>query len=141
MEGKLNGVTAWGSLAITEQWRLTAGLARVWQRLRLEPGSASIGGTAAAGNDPRYWWQLGSSFNIAPGHELDLRVRRVGMLPSGPVPSYTAVDLRYGWRVRPKVELSLTVQNLFDPGHPEWGGTASRAEIERAAFFKVLWRI
>jgi iron complex outermembrane recepter protein len=141
MEGKLNGMTAWGSLQVTDQWRLTAGVARMWQRLRLDPGSASIGGTAAAGNDPRYWWQLGSSFNIAPGHELDVRVRRIGTLPNGPVPSYTAVDLRYGWRVSPKVELSLTVQNLFDPGHPEWGGPANRAEIERAAFFKVLWRI
>ena len=128
-------------MRVTDTWRLNAGMARIWQQLSLAPGSASIGGTAAAGNDPRYWWQVGSSFNLAPRHELDIRIRKVGTLPNGPVPSYTAVDLRYGWKVSAKVELSLTVQNLFDPSHPEWGAPANRAEIERAAFFKVLWRI
>jgi iron complex outermembrane receptor protein len=55
------------------------------------------------------------------------------------VPAYTAVDLRWGWKVSREVELSLTLQNLFDPEHPEFNA-APRSEFERGAFLKLLWR-
>jgi iron complex outermembrane receptor protein len=139
MEGRLNGVTAWGHYRVTDNWRINAGYTRLWQDLDLKSGSASIGGVAAAGNDPRYWSHIGSSLNIAPGHELDLRIRRVGALPSPSVPAYTAVDVRYGWKIRRDLELSLTVQNLFDKEHVEWGPATNRAVVERSAFVKILW--
>jgi len=141
MEGSLNGVETWGSFRVNPQWRLTAGYTRHRQKLALAPGIASLGGTAAAGNDPEYTWQLGTSFNVSPRHELDLRVRRVAELPSGPVPAYTAVDLRFGWQATQNFTIAFSVQNLFDPGHPEWGSAANRTEIERAAFLKLIWRL
>jgi iron complex outermembrane receptor protein len=141
MEGSAHGIEAWSSYRVMPDWRLTAGAAYLKQDLTLEPGSAAIGGTAAAGNDPRHWWQLGSSYNFTPRHEFDLRVRRTASLPSPIVPSYTAVDMRLGWKATREAEVSLTFTNLLDPAHPEWGAPGARAEIERAWFLKLTWRM
>jgi iron complex outermembrane receptor protein len=141
MRGSLNGIEAWGSYRVGPRWRLTGGLTRHWQKLSLLPGNASLGGTAAAGNDPTYTWQLGSAFDLSPAHELDVRIRRVGELPIGPVPAYTAVDVNFGWHVTRSFSVSLTVQNLLDPTHAEWGNTLLRAESQRAAFLKLRWQL
>jgi len=141
MEGRLNGIETWGSFRVSQNWRLTGGLTRHWHKLSLPAGRTSLGGTAAAGNDPEYSWQLGSALNLTPQHEFDLRIRRVGALPSGPVPAYTSVDVRLGWQVSRHLELALTLHNLFDPGHPEWGVPVNRAEMARAAFVKLMWRL
>jgi iron complex outermembrane receptor protein len=139
MQGNAHGVEAWGSYRASQDWRLMAGGTYLKPDLSLEPGS---GGTiASAGNDPRHWWQLGSSYNITPRHEFDIRLRRVASLPSPIVPSYTAVDARLGWKITPAAELSLSFQNLLDSAHPEWGVPATRAEIERAWFLKLALRI
>jgi iron complex outermembrane receptor protein len=140
MSGKLDGINGWASYRVTPSFRLTAGFVRVWQRLELDAGSASLGGTAAAGNDPTHWYQVGASFDLTANQEFDVRVRRVGQLPNGPVPAYTSVDARYSWKISKSTELSLTIQNLADPRHPEWGNPSNRAEVERAFFVKVLWR-
>jgi iron complex outermembrane receptor protein len=57
------------------------------------------------------------------------------------VPSYTAVDLRWGWRVRPELELSLAIRNLTDSRHVEWGAAGSRAELPRSFLVKAVWRM
>lgn len=77
---------------------------------------------------------------MTPRHELDFLVRYVDALPSPSVPSYTAVDARLGWNASKELQLSLSLQDLFDPGHAEWGTAASRAEYGRGLFMKVLWR-
>ena len=41
---------------------------------------------------------------------------------------------------RAESELSLTLQNIFDPSHAEFGDPASRSELDRSAYAKLLWR-
>jgi iron complex outermembrane recepter protein len=67
-------------------------------------------------------------------------VRHVGTLPTPNVPSYTAVDARLAWHASRELELSVLLQNLFDPRHPEWGAAVNRAEYVRGLFVKALWR-
>lgn len=141
MRGSLDGLEAWGSYRVAPGWRLTGGLTRHWQSLSLQPGSTSIGGTASAGKDPKHSWQIGSAFDLSPAHELDVRIRRVGELPSGPVPAYTAVDVNFGWHVTRSFSVSLAVRNLLDPSHAEWGTSSLRAEAERTAFLKLRWKL
>jgi len=141
LQGRLNGVAAWGSYRVTDTWRLTAGLVRQHESLAARPGTAPIGGVASLGNDPDLRWMLGSSLDLGRGHEVDVQVRHVGALPSPSVPAYTAVDLRWGWHVRPGLELSLAVRNLGDPRHPEWGTPVNRAELDRSVFVKATWRL
>jgi iron complex outermembrane receptor protein len=140
MEGSTKGVEAWGRWRVTPRWRLDAGWVEMRQSLRAGPGSTSTITAAGLGNDPHRWVKLRSAFDLTPRHEIDVSARYVGELPNPQVPSYTAVDARFGWKVTPAFELSLFLQNLFDRSHPEWGPAANRAEYIRGVFFKVLWR-
>jgi iron complex outermembrane receptor protein len=140
--GHLNGFEGWGRWRVNDHWRLQAGY--VHQKLRLAPRAGAVtapAGIAQLGNDPRTRAQLGVAWDFAANMELDLHARYVGALPSPAVPSYTAIDLRWGWRLRPDLELSVTLRNLTDRRHAEWGAAANRAEIERALLFKAVWRL
>ena len=144
IEGFTNGIEAWATYYLSPAWRLSGGFSTLRQHLGVEPGSLDPTGPIALGNDPDHQWMLRSSFNIAPDQELDVMVRRVGsvplQVPAPPVAAYTAVDMRWGWKVNRDLELSLTLQNLFDPQHPEFNAAPARSEFERSVFLKLLWR-
>ena len=110
------------------------------KKLGLKPGSTDTAGLAALGTDPERWTTFRTSHDLGGGHTFDLMARHVGPLATPAVPAYTAVDLRWGWRLRKDLELSLTGQNLFDKRHAEWGAPATRAEIERPVYVKAVWQ-
>jgi iron complex outermembrane receptor protein len=142
IEGPVYGVEAWAAWQVTQGWRLSGGLATLRKHLRLEPGSTDPVGPSnvTLANDPEFQWMLRSSLDLSPTQQLDVMVRRVGALPAPSVPEYTAVDLRYGWRVRPDLELSLAVQNLLDRWHSEFRPSNLQPnEFERAFFVKLRW--
>jgi outer membrane receptor protein involved in Fe transport len=68
-------------------------------------------------------------------------VRYVSPLPNPAVPAYTVADARLGWRMSKSLEWSLVVQNLFDRSYSEFGSLASRADLARSFFVKVLWKL
>lgn len=140
IEGSTYGVEGWAHYRVTERWRLSAGTVLLKQQLRLKPDSMDASGVDALGNDPSHQWKLRSTFEPAPRHELDVSVRHIGALPDPAVPAYTAVDARWGWHVQRNVEVSLTLNNLLDARHPEFGAFPTRSEFERSVFLKVLWR-
>jgi iron complex outermembrane receptor protein len=72
--------------------------------------------------------------------EFDTNFRYVDSLPSPAVSGYFTLDLRLAWRPRPNVELSIVGQNLMDDQHPEFGAPATRQEIPRSIYGKVVWR-
>jgi iron complex outermembrane recepter protein len=141
VEGTTKGIEAWGAWQATKSWRLSAGGMYLDKDLKSKPGSLDPTGPSAQGNDPEYQWQLRSSLNLTDRHEFDVIVRNVGSLPNPAVPAYVAVDAWLGWRVSRSVELSLTLQNIFDSEHPEFGAPATRSVFERGAFLKLLWRL
>jgi iron complex outermembrane receptor protein len=141
IEGPVYGVEAWAAWQTTRIWRLSGGLSTLRKDLRLKPGSTDPVGTSnpTLGNDPQYQWMLRSSVTFGHRHESDVMIRRVGELPNPVVPAYTAVDMRYAWRPRSDLELSLTGQNLFDRSHFEFGDVFSRSEFKRAIFLQARW--
>lgn len=138
IEGSTTGIEAWATYYPTERWRVSAGGIEMRQRLHPRSGVTDVGGVTALGNDPKRSLVFRSSLDLAERHALDVMVRHVGGRPNPTVPSYTAVDLRWGWQVTRQVELSLTLENLTDRRHPEWGGAPNRVELERAAYVKLL---
>jgi iron complex outermembrane receptor protein len=138
MVGIGRGLEAWASLQATPRWRLHGGMTLLDQDLRIAPGSTDLGGTAAAGNDPRVQWQLRSNLDLPHHLELDVGVRHVGELPSPRVPAYTAVDLRLGWRPTPRLELSLQGRNLGG-GHVEFGNPLTSSEFDREVEASLRW--
>ncbi|HSV46078.1 MAG TPA: TonB-dependent receptor [Ramlibacter sp.] len=139
--GQLDGLTAWSQWRLAERWRLNASYVHHRQRFQAVPGSAPLVGAASLGNDPRNRWSLGSSWDLGAHMEFDLQLRRVGALPNPAVPAYAALDARWGWRVRPDLELSVAARNLGDRRHPEWGAAATRAELARSLLLKAEWRL
>jgi len=137
IEGDTSGIEAWVTYLPTDRWRLSAGGVHMSQDLHARPGVIDLGGIAALGNDPKNSFVARSTLDLGERHELDVLVRYVGKRPLPEVPAYTAVDVRWGWHVSRNVELSLTLENLTDRRHAEWG-SGNRVEFERAAFLKLL---
>jgi iron complex outermembrane receptor protein len=137
MQGRANGIEAWGVYQATPQWRLTGGFTALHERLWLKPGSNDVNGPLAAGVDPSNTWQLRSSWTVGDA-DLDLAVRHAGALKRDDVPAYTTLDARIGWRLRPDLELSISGTNLLDR-HAEYGALATRVELGPAINAKLAW--
>jgi iron complex outermembrane receptor protein len=141
-DGRTRGIEAWASWQAGKNWRLSGG--GVVQRIdtAVNPGSRDLSGaTGLATSDPSHYWTLRSSHDLADNQELDFTLRHVGALPRPAVPSYTALDLRYGWRIRTGLELDLIGRNLLDPGHAESGAAGTRSSYERAVLLKLVWNL
>jgi iron complex outermembrane recepter protein len=139
MEGEATGIEAWGYYQASANWRLSAGLAALHEKLYLKPGSNDVAGLRTVGRDPAHTAQIRSSYALDDGRELELAVRNVGPLAIGPVPGYTAVDARFGWRVSRTLELSVSGQNL-NGSHAEFGPVSTRMEVPRKVAVKLVWR-
>jgi iron complex outermembrane recepter protein len=141
ISGSTYGVEGWGVWQASAAWRLSAGFTTFRADLGIDPGSADPVGPSALGNDPEYQWTLRSSFNPWSGHEFDLALRRVAALPDPVVPAYTALDLRYGWRVMPDLIVSVIGRNLLDGGHAEFGAAPGRSVIPRSVLLHLRWEL
>jgi len=139
MEGQARGIEAWGSYQMSEAWRLSAGLTALHERFTLKPGSRDLGSVATTGADPAYTAQLRSGYAFDSVRELELAVRRAGATGRPAVPAYTAVDLRFGWRIAPGMELSVVGANL-NGSHGEYGPEGFRAEVGRTLGVKLVWQ-
>lgn len=141
IEGATWGAEGWGEWRATQNFRLSGGFTLFRENLRLKPGSTDPDGPWQLGNDPRHQWMLRAAFNLSDRQELDVMVRKVAALPNPSVPAYTAVDLHYGWWLRPDVDLSVVGRNLFDRKHAEFGRGAGRSEFARSLMVRLRWSL
>ncbi|HEX9174477.1 MAG TPA: TonB-dependent receptor [Telluria sp.] len=139
MQGHTSGIEMWGNYQLTEAWRLSAGLTALHQRLQLKAGSNDSASLAATGLDPSHTAQLRSTWVLDDARDFELGVRKVAALAVGAVPAYTALDARFGWRLQPGLELSLSAQNM-NGSHAEYGRVQTRAEIPRTVALKLVWQ-
>ncbi|HEX5048140.1 MAG TPA: TonB-dependent receptor [Gammaproteobacteria bacterium] len=139
IEGDAQGVEAWATWRFSRTWQLGAGVNTLDLDLRLEPGSTDPVGVhnETLANDPDYQWFLRATANLPRGIDLDLRARHVEDLQNPAVPEYDAVDASLTWSMRKRLALVVTVQNLFDGSHPEYGPAATRSELERGVYVEV----
>ncbi|WP_198320863.1 TonB-dependent receptor plug domain-containing protein [Azohydromonas aeria] len=141
LEGHVDGLELWGSWQPLPDWRLHGGFNRLWQDLRARAGYLDAGNVAfTEGTSAARQWIVRSQLDLPRRTELDVMLRGVSALAQPAVPSYVALDLRLGWRPSPGVEVSLSLQNVLDGGHGEFGPVATRTEIGRAAFVRLVLR-
>ena len=142
MQGTVRGLEMWGSYQASPAWRLHAGFTRLWQDLRLDPGSSDAGNSVAVaeGANPSRQVLLRSSLDLPRQTELDITARYVSKLLLPLVPGYLAVDMRWAWRPRANVEVSVTGNNLFGPPHGEFTAASTRSAFSRSAFLELLCR-
>ena len=100
------------------------------------------------GGFPQHQVSLRGQFNLSKTLELDVWFRYVDEADATyilsedymyEIDSYLTMDLRLGWKITPRIELSLVGQNLLDKSHVEFVQEAFclPVEIERS-FYGVL---
>jgi iron complex outermembrane receptor protein len=141
MKGHASGVEAWANWQVVDWWRLSAGANVMHENLSFKAGSRDVTGIQAAGNDPNHQFLLRSSMNLPHAMEFDVNVRAIGSLPNPAIPSYTAVDLRWGWQATRTVELAVAAFNITDRGHFEFGPVTQRGDVTRSVSVKLTWKM
>jgi iron complex outermembrane receptor protein len=139
MEGRASGIEMWGNLQAARNWRLSAGLMALHQRMTLKPDSNDLAGPGTAGKDPAATFQLRSSYDLSDDKQVDIGWRHVAALDNPALPAYGALDARFGWTLRRDLELSLVGRNL-NGAHAEYGPLATRSEIPRSLGLRLVWQ-
>ncbi|WP_082219418.1 TonB-dependent siderophore receptor [Massilia sp. NR 4-1] len=141
MKGSTRGLEAWASWQVQKDWRLSAAFTALHEHFWLKPGSIDTAASVSRmGHDPRHTATLRSSWQIGDDREFDVALRHVGKLTSPDVPAYRALDMRFGWRIQPTLELSLTGTNLIGPDHGEFTPIETRSVIKRAVYLGLSKR-
>jgi iron complex outermembrane receptor protein len=140
MEGYSTGGTLVANWQPMDAWRLQFQYTRFDLDLKTKPGSADTLRPLLGGNSPDSQVSVHSFIDLPHGLSLYVAARHVAALPNQGVPSYLAVDTSLGWRPNKRLEASLSVQNLNDDLHLEFGSSDSK-EIERSAFLKFVWSL
>lgn len=136
MDGESYGIEFAADWRIADQWRMTAAYAYLQMCMHLTDASTDEQSKAELeGSSPRHQISLHSALDLTKNLELDLWLRYVDELSAYGIEGYTAMDARLAWRPFNNFELSLTGQNLFDPGHSEF----SELETERSVYAKLAW--
>jgi iron complex outermembrane recepter protein len=142
IKGTVYGVEFWGTYQPLPYWTLNAGATVMSENLRLVDGSKDPVGVnnPTLRNDPDHYWLLRSSVDLARNIELDAHLRGVAKLRHPEVPGYTELGLRVGWRLHPRVQVSLSGQDLLHDSHPEFGAVSDgRSEIGRRVLGRAAW--
>ena len=137
--GRVRGIEMWGQWQALPAWRVSGGLVAQQVQVNYKPG-ATLSAAPLDDTDPHHHWTLRVSGDLSSQTEVDITLRRVGQLRRPAVPAYQALDLRWGWRIRRGVALSVVGQNLLDGSHPEFGNYPNRSEFERGVFVKLVWQ-
>jgi iron complex outermembrane recepter protein len=125
-------------------WRMNASYSAIRLKVSPDPGSVDTSNQELADNSPENQFQVHSLLNLGRHAEWDSAAYYVGRLRNGgdgPVPAYTRVDTRLGWRFGTRLEVSLVGQNLLRPTHAEFHNAyeVRRTLVERSVFAKMTW--
>lgn len=136
MEGRSVGGTLVARWQAADSWRLQFQYAYLDLELETKPGSSDTGAPNVAGNSPAHQLSVQSTLGLPADLDLYTAVRHLDELPNLGVPRRTAVDLSLGWQPTEQLRTSLTVRNLNDDEHLEFGGGNM---IERSAWLQAVW--
>jgi iron complex outermembrane receptor protein len=152
-ENNLEGETYGVELTIKWQpiawWRIHGTYNLFKADIREKPGKDDFNNALNETADPENRFLLRSSMNLLKHLELDAALRwndsftysNAGV--PAEVDSYTELQVRVGWHLSEKLELSVTGQNLLHDQHLEYviSGTNPREEIQRSVYGKLALRL
>lgn len=150
LSGQTSGLEVALDWRPVRQWRLQGAYSLLKVSVDAAPNDPVA--AAAAGryeaSAPHHQLMLRASFTPMQAHDLDARWRYVSSLGEGavgvtPVEAYTALDLRYAWRVLPDLVLSISGENLLQRRHAEFAPDAlpsQQLEVPRSVHLKAQWQ-
>lgn len=143
ISGESHGLEVASRIRATSHWTLIPAYTLFEIHLHAAPGSQDTStAPTSEGSSPRHEFQIRSELNLPHRLEIDTGVYYVGRLPGPPVPSYTRVDARFGWRASERAEISMGIQNALTPRHFEFGSGdfVNATQIGRNIYGKFTWR-
>jgi iron complex outermembrane receptor protein len=143
---KIHGATHGLELSSTwkpfPRWRLSASYSWLDGAFRNDSIGAPPGTTARVLQSPRHQFSIRSNLNLPHRFEFDAAVYRVGRVDPLVADPYTRLDLRLGWHLGERADISIVGQNLLSPIHSEFGGPSSfvlAGSIRRSVYGKCTW--
>ena len=135
----IDGLTITGTVQPRSSLRLTGGYSYLTYDLVLDPTSTDLNRGRADNIDPAHQIFALARVDLARTVDFDVNARYVSELPNPGTPAYTEAGFRIGWRVTPKLELSLIGQDILHADHFEFiSPTSSRStRLERALFTRA----
>ncbi len=113
------------------------------------PGTVNTVVNGAPGNQ----WKFQSYVNLSKAFQFDTFLFSASTIqapgdptilvaPNVVIPPHTRLDVRLGWRVSPKFEVSLSGQDLLSPKHLELTPEALTPSVDaiRGYYLKTTWR-
>ncbi|MGH8642926.1 MAG: TonB-dependent receptor plug domain-containing protein [Gammaproteobacteria bacterium] len=145
-DGHSQGIETLVTFSPLRYWRLSASHSYI--DLSLDPAGQDLNrGKFLEGATPRHQFGLRSFLDLPGGFQIDAQFRSLSAVRRSPeivtserIPGYSELDVRIAWQGWKQIEISVVGQNLLHDHHPEFGASASRGEIERGVYGKVLWR-
>ena len=136
------GGEVFANWSVTRRWQISPGFSFLQMKIGLDSSSQDSITEASAGYSPKQQAQVRSTLDLPHGLEWDTSAYFVGALRNGPVPSYTRLDTRLGWRVGESMEFSVAGQNLLTPRHVEFGDgiQVHATQVQRSIVGTVTWR-
>ncbi len=141
LNARTGGVELAATIQVLSDWRLHGSYAWLHKELSFDEGSTDPTGGVFEANDPSHLASVRSYVDLPRGFAFDAFLRLVGERPLPRVPAYGELDLRAGWTVRPRWELSVVGQNLLHERHQEFGTpNAPTYSFRRSVFARSIWR-
>jgi iron complex outermembrane receptor protein len=94
------------------------------------------------GTAPTYQWRGHSALSLGPRAQADELVFYDGALSQAGIPAYTRADVRFEWKLTPRLSAIAEGQNLLSPSHAEFAGNSSQVatQVPRSGSFRLTWR-
>ncbi len=139
MEGETYGFEIGANLKLTDAWRLFSGYSLLKLQLHKDSSSKDITAESAEGDGPEHSFQIRSYIDLPHALEFDSALYYVDNLTNQKIPSYTRLDVRLGWHPTDNFEISLSLENLLENRHSEFGQARgiSPTEVERNVYGKI----
>jgi iron complex outermembrane receptor protein len=120
MGGGTYGAELIADWKVTPKWRLVGSYS--YLQMDIAKNSNSLDPTADLpnGSNPRHQWYVRSSLDLPRHFDLDTTLRFVDHLPALNIPAYYSLDAHVGWRPVPRVQFSITGQDLLNNQHLEF---------------------
>ncbi|HKX30657.1 MAG TPA: TonB-dependent receptor [Blastocatellia bacterium] len=143
LHGNIYGAEALVNVDLARRWRVSGAYSYLGLQLEHKLNAQDIAGDFLKGNNIKHQFQIHSYLKLPGNLELDNALYHASEQGDGQVPNLTRLDLRLGWKVREKIELSLGLQNLLDAHHPEFigfDGLVVSSQVKRSIYGKVTWK-
>ena len=138
LNARTGGVEVGATAQLTRTWRLHGSYAWLKKSLTFDPGSTDPTGGVFEANDPSHLASLRSQMELPRGFSFDAFLRYAAERPFPRVPAYGELDLRLGYRITDRWELSLVGQNLLHEAHQEFNFTPT-IELRRGVYLRSVW--